>query len=139
VKVVTSNVLVVDDDSSIRNLLAEELSYRGYSVIVARNGSEALDRLDVLTPDVIVLDLMMPVMDGWTFVEHYRDRAGRRSVPIIVVSAEGDLAPEHGTLGVTAFFRKPFDLNELANCVGQLARASESSVALLSDIATPTT
>jgi CheY-like chemotaxis protein len=131
VKGAVSNVLVVDDDSSIRNLLAEELRYRGYSVTVARNGSEALERLDVMTPDVIVLDLRMPVMDGWTFAEHYRDRAGRRSVPIVVVSAEGDLPPEH-ELGVPALFRKPFDLNELANCIAQLAPARQASVALLS-------
>jgi two-component system chemotaxis response regulator CheY len=133
-------VLVVDDDPSIRDLLADELRYTGYSVIVARNGSEALDRLNMMTPDVIVLDLMMPVMDGWTFVEHYRDRAGRRSVPIIVVSAEGDLPPGYKALGVTAFLRKPFDLQELANCIAQVTPAREASVAHLSPgTATPTT
>ena len=125
------NVLVVDDDPSIRDLLAEELRYRGYSVITARNGSEALDRLHVMMPDVIVLDLMMPVMDGWTFVERYRDRAGRRPVPIIAVSAAGDLPPGYEALGVAAFLRKPFDLNELANCIAQLTGAREANAAHL--------
>jgi CheY-like chemotaxis protein len=73
---------------------------------------------------------MMPVMDGWTFLEHYRDQAGRRSAPIIAVSAEGDLAPGYEALGVTAFLRKPFNLNELANCIAQLTRAREASLAL---------
>ena len=126
------NALVVDDDPSIRDLLAEELRYRGYSVIIARNGSEALDCLHVMTPDVIVLDLMMPVMDGWTFIERYRNHAGRRAAPIIAVSAEGDLPPGYESLGVTAFLRKPFDLNELANCIAQLTCAREASVAPLS-------
>ena len=123
-----SKVLVVDDDPSIRDLLAEELRYRGYSAIVARNGGEALDRLEMMTPDVIVLDLMMPVMDGWTFLERYRDRAGgRRAALIIAVSGEGDLPLGYQALGVTAFFRKPFDLHELANCIAQLTRAREAA------------
>ena len=125
------NVLVVDDDPSIRNLVAEELRYRGYSVIVARNGSEALDCLDVTTPDVIVLDLMMPVMDGWTFLEHYRNQAGRRSVPIIAVSAEGYLLPGYEALGVTAFLRKPFDLNELVDRIARLTGARVANAAHL--------
>jgi two-component system, chemotaxis family, chemotaxis protein CheY len=132
VKAALRDVLVVDDDSSMRILLAEELRCRGYSVSVARNGREALDRLDVMTPDVIVLDLMMPVMDGWTFVKRYRDHARRRSVPIIAMSAAGDLPPGYPPLCVTAFFRKPFDLNELANCIAQLARTPRASVAPLS-------
>jgi two-component system, chemotaxis family, chemotaxis protein CheY len=126
-----SNVLVVDDDSSIRILLAEDLCYRGYSVTVARNGREALDHLAAPTPDVIVLDLMMPVMDGWTFVERYRDHAGHGSVPIIAVSAAGDLPRGYEALGVTAFLRKPFDLNELANCIAQLVRAPTGDLAPL--------
>jgi two-component system, chemotaxis family, chemotaxis protein CheY len=129
------NVLVVDDDPSIRDVLAEELRYRGYSVITAGNGREALDRLHVMTPDVIVLDLMMPVMDGWTFVERYRDSAGRRSVPIIAVSAEGDLCQGYEALGVTAFLRKPFELNELADCIAQLALARKGGESLSPDTA----
>jgi len=77
-----------------------------------------------------VLDLMTPVMDGWTFIEQYRDRAGRdlfRSLRC----PEGDLAPGCEALGVTALLRKPFDLNELANCIAQLTGAREANVAHL--------
>ncbi len=116
-------MLVVDDDASIRELFASELRYRGYSVMAARNGSEAFDCLNLATPDVIVLDLMMPVMDGWTFVERFRDHAERRSISIIAVSAEGDLPAEYEALGVRAFLRKPFDLNDLARCIAQLTAA----------------
>jgi CheY-like chemotaxis protein len=130
-KAVMKNVLVVDDEPSIRGLLADELRYRGYSVIVVRNGSEALDRLETVTPDVIVLDLTMPVMDGWTFVEHCRNRAGSGSIPIIAVSAEDNPPAVDQAFGVTAFLRKPFDLTELANCVARVTRARELSVAPL--------
>jgi two-component system, chemotaxis family, chemotaxis protein CheY len=132
VKTARSNVLVVDDDSSLRTLLAEDLRYRGYSVSVARNGREALDHLDVMAPDVIVLDLMMPVMDGWTFVERYRDHAGHGSVPIIAVFAAGDLPRGYEALGVTAFLRKPFDLNELADSIRRLARTRRAHMSPLS-------
>ena len=133
------NALVVDDDPSIRDLLAEELRYRGYSVIIARNGSEALDCLHAMTPDVIVLDLMMPVMDGWTFAKHYRDHTGRRSAPIIAMSAEGDLHPGYEALGVTAFVRKPFDLDELANYIAQPTCSRGERGAAFPDTATLTT
>ena len=104
---------MVDDNASIRDLLAEDLRYRGYAVTTARNGREALDCLQIMTPDAIVLDLTMPVMDGWTFIERYRAQAGSRAVPIIAVSAEGEPPRGGDGLGLTAFLRKPFDLNDL--------------------------
>jgi two-component system chemotaxis response regulator CheY len=123
------NVLVVDDDPGIRELLAEELGFRGYSVSVACNGSAAFDCLEIMTPDVIVLDLMMPVMDGWSFVQEYRSQAGCRSVPIIVVSSESDPPAWYDALGVTVFLHKPFDLNELATCIAQLTLGREAAAA----------
>ena len=115
-------VLVVDDDASIRDLLEEELRTRGYSVILAHNGSEALRRLESATPDAIVLDLMMPVMDGWSFVAQYRGGVGERPIPIIAVSAEGEPMADYEQLGVRAFFRKPFELADLTNCIADLTR-----------------
>jgi CheY-like chemotaxis protein len=82
------------------------LQNRGYAVIPARYGSEALRELESARPDAIVLDLTMPAMDGWTFAEQFRERAGNTSVPIVAVSAEGELAAGYKELGVRAFFRK---------------------------------
>jgi two-component system chemotaxis response regulator CheY len=126
------NILVVDDDPSLRDVLAEDLRYRGYTVTVARNGSEALARLDMMTPDVILLDLMMPVMDGWTFVKKYREHAEHGFAPIIAVSADGDLPSGYAAVGVVALLRKPFDLNDLANRIAQLTHARGASAMLIS-------
>ncbi len=122
-------MLVVDDDAAIRDLLGEELETRGYSVMLASNGRQALDRLESATPDAIVVDLMMPVMDGWTFVAHCRGAMGNRTVPIIAVSADSELRPGHEEYGVQAFFRKPFEMNELANCIAVLTGRSPGSAA----------
>src|SRR5918912_3194653 len=84
-------VLVVDDDPDILQTLGLCLTTEGYRVLTAANGREALDVLERERPSVILLDLMMPVMDGWQFVREL-EKTGRRGTPMIVLSADRRVA-----------------------------------------------
>jgi CheY-like chemotaxis protein len=111
-----AQVLVVEDDDAIRGLVSEVLRDDGYKVHEAANGLEALEVLRDLVPDLIVLDLMMPIMDGWTFVEECRRKQWCGEVPIVVTSAAHDLprtADRLKPLGVRTCLAKPFDVDGL--------------------------
>ena len=71
-----ARVLVVEDDTWIAWMIADDLADRGYDVSTAHDGAEALRRLETTRPDAIVLDLMLPKMNGWDFVERYQERTG---------------------------------------------------------------
>jgi hypothetical protein len=86
-------VLVVDDDADFRELARRMLEREGYTMVEADNGRAALDRLRETTPGVVLLDLMMPEMDGFDFVAAVRADAAWRSLPIVVITAK-DLSPE---------------------------------------------
>ena len=90
-------VLVVDDDDEFRDLMRKQLSHAGYVVLDARDGASALHVARTSKPDVITLDLMMPGLDGWTFIDKLRQEEGLARIPIIVVSAAPD-AGEPGRL-----------------------------------------
>jgi CheY-like chemotaxis protein len=117
-----ARVLVVDDDATIRSTVAEALELEGYVVARASNGAEALDLVREQRPGAIVLDLMMPVMDGWTFLEHCRTEPECSGTPIIVISAHRDLPRDAETLGVNGCLAKPFDLDVLVGAVDRLVR-----------------
>lgn len=105
-------VLVIDDDPDIRALLVSVLADDGYDAAAAANGREALDILDRWSADLVVLDLMMPVMDGWTFARRMRE--GQRSdVPIVILSAATDLKRHAASIGAAGVIPKPFDLDTL--------------------------
>lgn len=106
----TVRVLVVDDDPDIRDLLVSVLLDDGYEAKSARNGREALAVLEGWQADVVILDLMMPVMDGWTFAEQMQQRW---TIPIIVLSAATDLKRHAERLKAAAVVPKPFDLDTL--------------------------
>ena len=121
------HVLVVDDDDVIRDTIADALEFEGYVVRRARNGQEALGQVQAGPPRVIVLDLMMPVMDGWTFVERCRADSLCADVPIVVVSASHNLRSAASRLtakGVSAVIAKPFSLDVLIGAVDRLLRPS---------------
>jgi len=118
----TSRVLVVDDDALIRDTLATALADEGYSVRVAADGRAALDTLDEWLPDLIVLDLMMPIMDGHAFRAAQRDMDDAADIPVIVLSAAHNVQTRASNMGAAAIFPKPFDLGTLLDAVARTVR-----------------
>jgi len=110
-------VLVVDDDSGLRGMVATALEISGYTVCQAGHGLEALEALQRETPCVILLDLMMPVMDGWTFRQEQLAHPSFATIPVVVMSAHHRAHQAARDLGATAYVAKPFDLDALLQIV----------------------
>lgn len=112
-------VLVVDDDAAIRRMIIAALRREGdYVLLEAANGREALDLMRGQSPQVVVLDLMMPVMSGWDVLRERQGDASLRAIPVILISANRD--PEIATAvdkGICAFLPKPFDIAALGALV----------------------
>lgn len=112
-------VLVVDDDSGVRDLLTRSLSFEGFDVMEAANGQDALTQLRTgRRPGVIVLDLRMPVMDGWAF--RVAQRADPRIARIPVVILSGADAHRFQEIEAVAALEKPVSLSQLADCLHRI-------------------
>src|SRR6185436_1024736 len=105
-------VLVVDDDDEIRQVVGEILKFGGYRVELAADGEQALARLNATRPDAIILDLMMPVMDGWTFLKNCS--AAR---PVVVLTGYSAHGPAATTLQVRDVLTKPFEMDVLLETI----------------------
>jgi len=112
-------VLVIEDDAMIRNSLLEVLEEHGYEPVGAVHGRDALAKLDAPAPlpNLILLDLMMPVMDGWTFRQAQLARPALAAIPVVVLSAyQARLAPDQ-EMEVAAFLQKPIHLRQLLEVI----------------------
>lgn len=114
-------VLIVDDDPGVLEVLELALNAEGYQVILAHDGSEALERAVATRPHLMLVDLMMPVMDGWQFVRECRKRGECDKTPVILLSAARNLDQAARELGVQAAVPKPFNLDELLDLVASHA------------------
>lgn len=119
-------VLVVDDDESIRQFIEMALDDDGFEVAVAAEGASALDTAVRFRPHVILLDMRMPGVDGWSFAEAYRDAPGPHA-PILVLTAARDAEVYAAEIGADAFLAKPFDLAELIRMLNALAARQTAS------------
>jgi CheY-like chemotaxis protein len=100
-------VLVVDDDVDARRIYGDYLRSKGWAVSTAGDGRKAIEKANDLKPDVIVLDLAMPRVDGWTVLKSLRGSSWTRTIPIIVVSAVSDGRDEAYYAGCDGFLTKP--------------------------------
>lgn len=113
-------VLVVEDDPAIREVLRDALRDEGLDVREATNGYEALNLLEQWRADVILLDLMMPVMDGWAFREAQSQRPDLRDIPVIVLSAKHQIVGAQVDLRAEVIVQKPFDVDNLLAIINRL-------------------
>jgi CheY-like chemotaxis protein len=113
-----TRVLVVEDEPDIRDALSETLADEGYEVVSAGDGAAALSILNGQLPQVAVVDLMMPGMDGYTFVRECRAHPGGREMRVVLITAASRVQQD---LEVEAVLVKPFDLGELVDTLARLA------------------
>lgn len=117
-------VLVCDDDPVILRLLEVNLELEGYDVLSATNGVEAVGVAIAEDPDLVILDIMMPRMDGYEACERIKANDKTKDTPIVFLSAKAQLADiDRGTVsGVSEYLTKPFDPSELAAVIERLVR-----------------
>jgi CheY-like chemotaxis protein len=113
-------ILIVDDEAAIRGLLIELLGDEGYAVIAATNGRTALDLARQQRPDLIVMDVMMPELDGPETVRRLRAEAETAAIPVILMSAAHSISPDRAS--AVAFVSKPFNIEHLLAVVAGMLR-----------------
>ncbi len=118
-------IMVVDDDPNTRQLLHFILTNAGYAVTDAQDGLEALEKLEKKRPDLIILDVLMPNMDGFTTMYHIRAMPHLADLPVIFLSSRADVAAEYSGLaaGAQQYLVKPFSVPILLKHVGDLLAA----------------
>jgi DNA-binding response OmpR family regulator len=120
--VTRKRILVIDDDLPLRGMLAAALRQHGFQVLLAGDGAEGQRALNLHHPDLVLLDLAMPDVNGWDFLQRLQETGHIGKVPIIVVSAHLRVEPQAILqMGVKAILPKPFNLNELIELIDHIA------------------
>lgn len=122
-------ILIVDDDLAIREMLMQTFEDEGYSVAVAADGLEALEYLthNVGQARLIVLDLMMPRMNGWEFLQARKQYPELVSIPVIVLSARNDLEQQVGKADIATYLAKPCSIDRLLEIVQQTYTTTDAA------------
>jgi excisionase family DNA binding protein len=118
-------VLIVDDDERVREYVRVNLEMEGYSVREAGSADEGLEVLEEVSPDLVLLDVMMPEVDGWEMLRRVRERHGTDAIPVVMFSGKVDegTAGEAAARGAQGFLGKPFDPQQLIEHAKQLLPA----------------
>lgn len=133
-------LMLVDDDPNLILLVKDYLEFRGYDVVTAENGREALEKLEQELPDLIICDVMMPEMDGYTLVKHIREDSRTNWIPVLFLSAKGQSQDRVKGLstGADVYIVKPFEPEELvAQVESSLKQAARLSKHQNSDLTGP--
>jgi len=112
-------VLVIEDDLDLLEMMQAVLEAASYQVVLAPNGQEAVAAVEKEMPGLILLDMKMPIMNGWEFAAWFKARYTSPDTPIVVVTAAADARERAIEIGAQAYLNKPFDIDELIRCVAR--------------------
>src|SRR3989338_157882 len=118
--------MVVDDENDVVELIKFMLEKDGHQVVTASNGQEALDKVEATMPELIILDIMMPEMDGYTVNTRLQEKDETRTIPVIILTAKGQMKDlfELGS-NVVAFIEKPFDPRGLRDKIREILASNK--------------
>jgi CheY-like chemotaxis protein len=124
-----NRILVIDDDAAVRWVLQRSLEHAGFDVMTAENGFEGIAMVDQSAPDAIVLDLMMPVMDGFAVLRALRENHLTATIPVLVLTAvtASEIATACEQAGAQRVMTKPFEPPVLAAAINALLAISTAS------------
>jgi len=108
-------ILVADDSAMVRHLINKFLDGEGYEVVTTSDSANVVDLIDEINPDLVISDIMMPGMDGYTFVRHIRKEKTRESLPVIIMSTKKRETMEElfASYGISGYLQKPFEKEQL--------------------------
>lgn len=108
-------ILVADDSATVRHLILKFLEGEGYEIVTTSDSANVVDLIDQINPDLVISDIMMPGMDGYTFVRHIRKEKARESLPIIIMSTKNKETMEDlfVSYGISGYLQKPFEKEQL--------------------------
>ena len=119
-----ATVLIVEDEFAIADLLEMALNDEGYHVVKAANGRQGLERLAENSPDLVIADFMMPLLDGAGLVQAMRQSDGQREIPVIMMSSMPEANVHARIDGYAAFVRKPFQIADLMRLIATILQAA---------------
>lgn len=120
-------ILIIDDDEAFVSTTRERLDYEGYEVVSARDGDEGLDAVEKERPDLVVLDIMMPKLNGYAFLKMLQSRHPDGKIAVVICTARGDVMDAVKGEGISGFLVKPFDPAELVAMVNVTFQLKEAS------------
>jgi len=118
----SKRILIVDDEPNIRKLLSVRLKNSKYGVVEAADGKEALEKVKDEKPDLIILDVMMPVMDGYEFLKRLKKNRENSKIPIIMLTARYGMEGLFSALDINAFVPKPFKADKILSTIKSLLK-----------------
>lgn len=122
-----SKILLIDDDAALLELLKERLTTQSYQVLTAQDGTEGLRQARVNRPDLIILDIAMPQMDGYSFIQSLKAEGDLRDIPIIVLTARQGMEDLFKIEGVRDYMVKPFVAGDLIKKIQKILAITQRS------------